>query len=52
MLYFQQPIISKLSEKPPAEEEIKYLKSQGINEVSLYKIEEAIKLEREALIEK
>lgn len=34
------------------EEEIKYLKSQGINEVSLYKIEEAIKLEREALIEK
>ena len=34
------------------EEEIKYLKSQGINEVSLYKIEEAIKLEREALIGK
>ena len=34
------------------EEEIKYLKSRGVNESGLYKIEEAIKLEREALIEK
>lgn len=34
------------------EEEIKYLKSQGINEESLYKIEKAIKLEKEVLAEK